>query len=272
MTDPLLALAYDIGTTSAKTCLFELGATLRLVGSASRSYAIRILASGGVEQDPDDWWNAMRTTTCDLLARTGVSSESIGAVSFCCQMQGLVLVDAEGLPLRPAMSYMDQRAGAQWKRGIASGLRVSGLNARKVLHSLLVTGGASASVKDPVWKYTWVKENEPEVFRRVHAWLDVKEYLLLRCTGNAIMTEDSANVTFLYDTRPGRRRWSTPLLRSFGVEPGHMPPVVPCTAAVGALTRDASDQLGLREGTPVIGGGGDLTMMAVGSEIGRAHV
>jgi xylulokinase len=264
MTDPLLVLAYDIGTTSAKTCLFELGAALRLVGSASQRYAIRILPSGGVEQDPDDWWNAMRTTTGDVMTRTGVSSESVGAVSFCCQMQGLVLVDAEGRALRPAMSYMDQRAGAQWKRGIASGLRISGLNARKVLHSLLVTGGASASVKDPVWKYAWVKENEPEVFRRVRAWLDVKEYLLLRCTGSTMMTEDSAHATFLYDTRPGRRGWSRPLLRNFGVEPAHMPPVVPCTAVVGALTRDAASQLGLREGTPVIGGGGDLTMMAVG--------
>ena len=264
MTDPLLVLAYDIGTTSAKTCLFALGSDLTLVGSASRSYPIRILPSGGVEQDPDDWWNAMVVTTLDVLTRSGVSAESVGAVSFCCQMQGLVLVDAVGRALRPAMSYMDQRAGAQWSSGIASGLRIAGLNARRVLHSLLVTGGASASVKDPVWKYAWVKENEPEVFRRVHAWLDVKEYLILRCTGNAIMTEDSANVTFLYDTRPGRRGWSRPLLRSFGVEPDHMPPVVPCTATVGALTRDAAQQLGLREGTPVIGGGGDVTMMALG--------
>ena len=78
------------------------------------------------------------------------------------------------------------------------------------------------------------------------------------------MTEDSANVTFLYDTRPGRRAWSRPLLRGFGVEPGHMPPVIPCTATAGALTMDAARQLGLREGTPVIGGGGDVTMMAVG--------
>ena len=64
------------------------------------------------------------------------------------------------------------------------------------------------------------------------------------------MTEDSAHATFLYDTRPGRRGWSRRLLRSFGVEPGHMPPVVPCTAAVGPLTRDAASQLGLRERHP----------------------
>jgi xylulokinase len=264
MTDPLHVLAYDIGTTSAKTCLFALGSTLQLLGSASQRYPLRILPFGGAEQDPDDWWNAMRATTSDVLSRTGVSSESVGALSFCCQMQGLVLVDAEGRVLRPAMSYMDQRAVAQWSRGIGTGLRVAGLNARKLLLSLLVTGGASASVKDPVWKYAWVKENEPEVFRRIHAWLDVKEYLLLRCTGNALMTEDSAHVTFLYDTRPGRRGWSRRLLRSFDVEPDHMPRVVPSTASVGSLTPLAAQQLGLKAGTPVIGGGGDVTMMAVG--------
>ena len=79
-------------------------------------------------------------------------------------MQGLVLVDGEGRALRPAMSYMDQRAVAQWSGASRSGLRIAGLNARKALLSLLVTGGASASVKDPVWKYAWVKENEPELF------------------------------------------------------------------------------------------------------------
>lgn len=275
MTDPLYVLAYDIGTTSAKTCLFALGGTLQLLGSALQRYPLRILTSGGAEQDPDDWWNAMRATTCDVLTRTGIRSESVGALSFCCQMQGLVLVDAEGRALRPAMSYMDQRAVAQWNRGIGTGLRIAGLNARKLLLSLLVTGGASASVKDPVWKYAWVKENEPEIFSRIHAWLDVKEYLLLRCTGNAVMTEDSANVTFLYDTRPGRRGWSRRLLRSLGVAPEHMPRVVPATAAVGALTPLAAQELSLRPGTAVIGGGGDVTMMAVGCGCvapGDAHV
>jgi len=275
MADRLHALAYDVGTTSTKTCLYALDRTVTLVDSASSAYPLRILPSGGAEQDPEDWWNAMRATTHEVLGRAGISAASIGALSFCCQMQGLVLVDAQGRPLRPAMSYMDQRAVAQWRRGMASGLRIAGLNARKLLLSLMITGGASASVKDPVWKYTWVRENEPEVFARVHAWLDVREYLLLRCTDSLIMTEDSANATFLYDSRPGRRGWSSALLSAFGVDPRHMPRVTPCTAVVGHLTAAAAEDLGLARGTPVVAGGGDVTMMAVGTGCvtpGDAHV
>jgi xylulokinase len=141
---------------------------------------------------------------------------------------------------------------------------VEGLNARRLLLSLYYTGGASASVKDPVWKYLWVKENEPELFARVHAWLDVKEYLVQRCTGRLAMTEDSANATFLYDSRQGRGRWSTTLLKAFGVERRHMPTVVPSTATVGCLSPRAAAELGLVAEVTVVAGGGDVTMMAVG--------
>jgi len=264
MGEPLLVLAYDIGTTSAKTCLFAVDGTLSLLASASHSYALTLLPGGGVEQNPNDWWQAMIESTREVLARTGTPPSAIQAVSFCCQMQGLVLVDEQGKALRPAMSYMDQRAVEQWRRGMASGLRIAGLNARRLLSSILLTGGASASVKDPVWKYAWVRENEPEVFARVHKWLDVKEYLLLRCTGRFLMTADSANATFLYDTRRNRGAWSRRLLAQFGVDPRHMPEVIQSTAIAGKITEAAARELGLAAGTPVVGGGGDVTMMALG--------
>ena len=260
----LRVLAFDIGTTGAKTCVFEVGSRLTLLGSAAQQYPLRILPGGGAEQDPADWWRAMCATARHALGNAGLSAESIHAVSFCSQMQGLVLVDHDGSPVRPAMSYMDQRAVKQWKRGIASGLKISGLNARRTVASIIRTGGASASVKDPVWKYRWVRENEPESFKRIYKWLDVKEYLLFKCTGRALMTEDSANATFLFDTRKGRLCWSRRLLTLFEVEPDHMPEVVPCTSVAGTLTHDAASDLGLPDGIPVVGGGGDLTMMALG--------
>src|SRR5262249_57116384 len=120
-------------------------------------------------------------------------------------------------------------------RGIKSGLRIAGLRARLVLPSLLQTGAVSASVKDPVWKYLWVRDREPELFARVRHWLDVKDFLALRCTGRTAMTEDSANVTFLYDTRPGRHRWSDGLCRLYGVERAHLPEVVQCRDGLGTL-------------------------------------
>lgn len=104
-------LAYDIGTTGVKTCLFALEERIRLLASAQEGYGLYLLAGGGAEQDPEEWWQAMCRTTRELFAKTDVRPEQIAGLSFCSQMQALVLVDREGTPVRRAMSYMDQRAG-----------------------------------------------------------------------------------------------------------------------------------------------------------------
>jgi xylulokinase len=180
-------------------------------------------------------------------------------------------VDREGKPVRPAMTYMDQRATEQKRRGIERGLRIAGMNARKLLPSLVIAGGVSASVKDPVWKYHWVRENEPEVFRKVFRWLDVKEHLVHRCTGRFAMTPDSANATFLYDTRPKHRGWSPALCSLFDVDPAHLPEVIDAEETAGTLLPAAAGELGLAPGTPVFGGGGDLSMVALGSGAVAVH-
>ena len=123
----------------------------------------------------------------------------------------------------------------------------------------------AATAKDPLWKYHWVKDNEPELFEKADKWLDVKDYLNLRCTGNAVMTQDSANITFIYDTRPGKLGWSRLLCSIFGVDMKHLPKVITSTEKVGGLTRQAASEMGLVEGIPVFGGGGDVTCAAIGA-------
>jgi xylulokinase len=265
MSDAVHVIACDIGTTGAKACLYAVGKEATLIASASAEYPLRLLADGGVEQDPTDWWKAVCADTRTLLADSGKFRADIKGIAFCCQMQGLVLVDSAGDPVRPAMSYMDQRAGAQKRAGIEKGLTIAGLNARKLLPSLLIAGGVSASVKDPVWKYHWVREREPEVFRKVHKWLDAKEYLVHKCTGRFAMTPDSANATFLYDTRPGRAGWSPGICRLFDVDPSHLPEVIRPAEIAGPLLAGAAEQMGLAPGIPVFGGGGDLSLVALGS-------
>lgn len=266
-------VAYDIGTTGVKTCLFGLKERIELLASAQEGYGLRLLESGGAEQDPEEWWRAMGRTTGELFTRTEITPEQVAGLSFCSQMQGLVLVDREGRSLRPAMSYMDQRAGAELKKGLAHGPRIAGANVFKLLRCLRATGAVPSSVKDPVWKYKWVQAHEPENFRRVDKWLDVKEYLLLRCTGRAVMTRDSAYATLLYDTR--REDWSGELCRMFGVEPDHLAPIIQSTDRVGGLTDRAAAELGLAPGTPVFGGGGDASLIGIGAgaaAVGSTHI
>ncbi len=266
-------LAYDIGTTGVKTCLFALEERITLLSSAQEGYGLYLLENGGAEQDPEEWWQAMCRTTRALFAKTDVTPEQVAGISFCSQMQGLVLVDREGVPVRRAMSYMDQRAGAELKKGLAHGPQVAGANVVKLLRCLRANGAVPSSVKDPVWKYKWVQAHEPEKFGRTDKWLDVKDYLLLRCTGRAVMTEDSAYATLLYDTK--KRTWSRELCGMFGVNMAHLPPIIQSTDRVGGLTDRAAAELGLAPGTPVFGGGGDASLIGVGAGctvVGSTHI
>lgn len=264
--DGRYVLAYDIGTTGNKTCLYAIDDSIELVDSSLVEYPLYFTEGGGAEQAADDWWNAVCAGTRLVLEKSGVPAVEIQGISFCCQMQGSVMVDADGVALRNPMGYMDSRAVRQIDEGLHYGLfRIAGCNALRLFNWLRITGGCPATPKDPVWKYLWVKQNEPEVYANTYKWLDVKDYLVHRCTGNFCMTPDSANVTFLYDTRPGRPGWHEGLCKTVGVNMDHLPEVRQSTDMVGGLTEKAASEMGLVPGTPVFGGGGDVSLISIGA-------
>ena len=258
-------ITCDVGTTAMKTCLFYAQKDIKLIAHAEKPYSLQILDNGGVEQNPYDWWEAMCITVKEVMKSSGVAKEQISGISFCSQMQGLVLVDSEGKPIRPGMSYMDQRSGKQLHEGLEHGIMIEGCNAYKLLKSLYITKAVSLSVKDPVWKYKWVQENEPEIFKKVHKWLDVKEFLICQCTNECVMTEDSAFATLIYDSRDGHKGFSKSMCKMLGVDFAHLPRVIASTDEAGGLTKRAAELLGLTEGTPVFGGGGDASLIGVGA-------
>lgn len=268
-------IAYDVGTTGIKTCLFKIEEKVLFAGGTYKSYNLYILENGGAEQDADEWWEAMCITTKELLEKTKVNPKDISGISFCSQMQGLVLVDKDGNALRRPMSYMDQRSEDVFEKYGGKGIKVSGLGIGKLLKCLIATTAAPTSVKDPVWKYTWVKEHEPEIYSKIYKWLDVKEYLICRASGEFVMTKDSAYSTFLYDTRDGKWGWNKKLCKMFGVNPEHLPKVINCSDEAGLLTEKAAAELGLAPGTKVFGGGGDATLIGIGggcTKVGDTHI
>ena len=262
-------ISYDVGTTGVKSCLFEISDTIKLISAAMEGYELYILPGGGAEQDPEEWWQAICSTTAKLFKGTSVTPDMIEGISFCSQMQGLVLVDKEGRPVHRAFSYMDQRAKKQIKDGMAYGLQIAGSNIFKLIPSLMITGAVSASVKDPVWKYNWLKENEPENFKRIYKWLDVKEYLIGRMTDKFVMTKDSAFGTLLYDIHSCC--FSPKICKLLGVDINHMPDIIESTDKAGGLTEKAARELGLRAGTAVFGGGGDASLIGVGAGSTKMH-
>ena len=267
-------LAYDIGTTGVKTCLFEVDDTIKLLESATANYPLYILDDGGAEQDGDDWWKGMCESTAELFGRVDVKPEQVEGISFCSQMQGVVIVDKDGVPIHRPMSYMDQRAKEEIKKGIAYGPQIAGANIFKLIPSLAITGAVTSSVKDPVWKYKWLEAHEPN-FKNAYKWFDVKDYLICRCTGEFKATEDSAFATLIYDTRKGKEGWSKKMCDMFDINMDLLPEIIKSTDCVGGLTEKAASELGLKAGTPVFGGGGDSSLIGVGAgavEVGDTHI
>ena len=144
-------------------------------------------------------------------------------------------------------------------------VKVSGCSLYKLVRNLIVNYAGSTSAKDPVWKYKWVENHEPEVYKRIYKWLDIGDYLAARCTSRIVRTADTAFATFLYDTRKGKEGWNRGLLRMYKVNPDHMPEIIDCTEQVGRLTGKAAAELGLIEGIPVFGGGGNTTFVNIGA-------
>ena len=198
-------LAYDIGTTGVKTCLFALGQAVSLVESASQGYGLTILPDGGAEQDPGDWWSAMAATTPGPSLRRPTCRRR--------RWRPLLLQPDAG----SGPGGSDRCAGAACHelygpagQGGAEGRDCPRRSDRRgqcgqAADQPPADRGRVQQRQGPLWKYKWVEAHEPEVFRRVWKWLDVKEYLILRCTGRAVMTPDSAYATFLYDTRRAMR-------------------------------------------------------------------
>ncbi len=259
-------LVHDIGTTRNKSCLYRIGDHLELIATGVEEYPLYVLDNGGVEQDPDEWWAAICQATQIILSTTQIDPHQIKGMAFCAQMQGFIPVDEQGNAIYRAMSYMDNRGTAQLKRYLQSGFpKIEGMNVFKLLNALRITGGASASAKDPVWKYLWLRDHEPEVFARMFKWMDVKDYLVLRATGKFTFGYDSAHATFLFDTRPDKLNWHEGMCQTYDVKPDHLPDVIHATDVAGTLGEKAAQELGLPAGLPVFGGGGDLSMITLGS-------
>lgn len=273
-------ITYDIGTTGIKTCLIEIDKEMKILASATAGYNLYVDeetgAKGGAEQDADEWWEAMSITTKTVFEKAPtITKDMIEGISFCSAMQGLVLVDKEGNCIRRPMTYMDQRAREELQKGIAHGFQIAGAEVTKLLKYLYYTQAVSSSVKDPIWKYKWVEAHEPENFKKIYKWLDIKEYLICRLTGEFVMTNDSAFGTLLYDTRKGHEGWCKPVCDMVGVNIDHLAPIKKSTEKVGEITEKAAAELGLAAGTAVYGGGGDASLIGVGAgavEVGDTHI
>ena len=242
-------LAHDLGTSGNKATLYTTEGVL--VASRVHHYDLLVTHGNWAEQRADDWWDAVCRTTRELTET--IDPAEIEAVSFSGQMMGCLCVDREGRPLRNAMIWADMRASEQESR-----IRES-ISEREFYE---ITGHR-ISPSYSGFKLRWIKDNEPEVYRRTAVTLNAKDYMLYRLTGRFATDPSDAGATCLYDL--SNRCWSQRMLELFELDREKMPEVLESTALVGPVSAEAARQTGLLEGTPVICGGGDGPCSAVGT-------
>lgn len=246
MTDPAL-LALDLGTGSLKALLVD--RECRMLASASESYPVERPHDGWAEQNPDRWWNACVAATRNVLAAAGMPE--IAAIGISGQMHGTVLLDAAGLPVRPAIIWEDRRSAAQ-VRTLTD--KIGATRLIEICGSPVATGFQAASI-------VWLVENEPESIERSARILLPGDYLRFRLSGLFATEPSDASSTLLFNIN--KRDWSAELLAALGLNRGHFPDVAESTAITGGLSVDAANDLGLNAGIPIAGGGGDAPLAAL---------
>ncbi|HEY8703228.1 MAG TPA: xylulokinase [Gaiellaceae bacterium] len=246
-------LAHDVGTTGDKATLYdESGA---LVCSAFVGYPTSCPYTGWAEQRPQDWWLALVESTRALLRESGVAPAEIAVVAFSGQMMAAVAVDAAGEPVRDAIIWADQRAVRE----------VEQVGERVDPHRVYEVTGHRLSPSYSAAKIRWIQTNEPDRYAATHAFLQAKDFLVARLTGEFVTDRSDASGTNLYDLRGGG--WSAELVEAFGVDPAKLPRICDSTEVVGEIGARAASEVGLRAGTPVVIGGGDGACAGVGAGV-----
>jgi len=182
-------LAIDLGTSALKVALVSV--TGEVVAAEEEAHQCELLPGGGAEQDPEGWWALITRVSSRLMARGTVPPDQVAAVCCTAQWSGTVPVDCDGRPVRNAIIWMDSR-GAPYARRITSGpVRLSGYGADKLARWIRKTAGIpSHSWKDPLAHILWLKHEEPDAYRAASLFLEPKDWLNLRLTGEAAASFD----------------------------------------------------------------------------------
>lgn len=243
MTD--VVIGVDIGTSGCKTIAVDAAGTV--VASVVTDYPLYADRPGWSEQDPADWWRAACEGISTVARRVGGSN--VCAIGLSGQMHGLVALDADGHVLRRAILWNDQRCAGECDEvtEAVGGLgRLVSLTDNRMLPGF--TGG----------KVRWFRDHEPELYARMARLSLPKDYLRFRLTGLFVTDESDASGTGFFD--PRERAWVAEVVEACGLDTSMLPDVVPSTAQTGTVLPEVAAALGLPEGVPVFGGGGDAVI------------
>ena len=246
-----LLIGLDIGTTSVKAGVFDPSG--RQLAGAVQEYRIDHPAPDRAEIDAATYWDATTVAVRRVLGSTGVDPARVVAIAVSSQGETVVPVDANGRPLGPAITWLDNRALAE-ARELAERFGDAAVYDR--------TGVPAVT---PTWtacKLLWWRRHEPGLFARTRRFLLVEDLLLHRLSGRFVTEGGVQSTSLLYDIRGDA--WWDAMLEAVGIGPDRLPEIVRPGAVVGSLSAAAARELGLPRRVRVVAGGMDQGAGAVG--------
>ena len=257
-------LSHDLGTTGDKAVLFDL--ELNAIHREKVLYPIYYPKEGWAEQEPEDFWNAVTTSTNEIIQNANINKQNIIAMVFACQMNCTIPINQEGNALMRCISWLDTRASIVTRKFTKGLIKIAGFGLSQLLLFLKVTGGApGVNGKDPISHILWIKEHKPEIYKETYKFLSVKDFIIYRCTKKAVTSRDLGHTSWMMDSNPEKFVWSDKILKKFKIDKEKLPEIRKSVEKAGDLTSDAAELLGLMESIPVFVGSGDLTSAAIGS-------
>jgi xylulokinase len=247
-------LGIDVGTGGTRAVVVD--AIGRILASATEEH--EPFASpqiGWAEQGPEDWWRACAVAVRKALAVATLRGEQIACVGFSGQMHGAVMLDAAGEVVRPALIWCDVRTEKQCRD----------LTAKIGAEELIRLTCNPALPNFTLTKLLWVRENEPENWKRVRSVMLPKDYVRFRLTGERATDMADASGTLMLDV--ANRRWSREVTQAAGIEESLLPQLFESPEICGNVSEAGAAATGLQNGTPVVAGAGDQAAGAVGMGI-----
>lgn len=251
----MILLGIDCGTQSTKTVALD-WETGQILASAQKAYGFaKTDQPGAMEQHPEDWDAAMRSTVTEVLAHLGSRKSEVAGIGVSGQQHGLVVLDESGAVVRPAKLWCDTSTAPQCE---ALTRELGGTEAVVGHVGNAMLPGYTAP------KIRWLAENEPHNWEKTRLVLLPHDFLNLQLTGSPSMEYGDASGTALLDVRS--RTWSEPVCQAVAPHlPSRLPTLRSSAQPAGRLKNDLAAEWGLPEGVVVSAGGGDNMMGAIGT-------
>jgi xylulokinase len=246
-------IGIDLGTSAVKILLVNQNG--EVCKEVSKSYPLILEKTGYSEQNPEVWVEKTTEGLAELVQTFQGDVKDIEGISFSGQMHGLVILDQKNNVIRNAILWNDTRTTSQCQEiyDIVGKQRLLELTKNPALEGFTLP------------KILWVKEHEPQNFKRAKVFMLPKDYLRYRITGNIQSEYSDAAGTLMLNV--SERKWSTEILDLFGISADFCPPLVESYTCVGTITAEFAQATGLSEATKVFAGGADNACGAIGSGI-----